>query len=171
MTPCACGSLSLRSRHVLLTHTCRAQAHGVSALTRTSPLRLIKAQHTVLGVGALVHLEDTQECPCAYRNTHIRSCTYTRFLTCTSPAPSVALYGQSDQYSTCFIASPLANIPALSSCFPSIGDTNQWAGGPRLLFLSTNQNVPPHSPQLLQLWFIQTKFSTSLVRTTSLEAL
>lgn len=46
------------------------------------------------------------------------------FLTSTSCVPGVSLYGQNDQYDTCFFASRLQNIPALSA---PTGDTKQGA--------------------------------------------
>lgn len=150
MTLSACGNLSFRSGHLLLTHTCRSQTLTVSALTRTSLLSL------TVGLNA-VQPSYCMPVICVLKCV----CTHKGFLTSTSCVPGMSLYGQNDQFDTCFIASRLQNIPALSA---PTGDTKQrdW----ELLLVSSREiflltAAPAHSDKL----------STCFVRKSSLEAL
>lgn len=89
-------------------------------LTRTLLLSLIAGLYTVMASYCII-LE--------------RACTTKGFLTSTACLPGMPLYGQSDQYDTCFIASLLQNIPALSA--PILETQSRGLGAPaRLLRLS-----------------------------------
>lgn len=152
MTLCASGNLLLHSGHLLLTHTCRSLTLRVSALTWTSLLSLIAGLYAVQA-SYCMSVICVLECVCSHKG----------FLTATSSVPGMSLYGQSNQYDTCFMASLLQNIPALSA---PTGDTKQRAG--------SSCSSPPANFSLtlqLQLQLAPTKLSTCSVRISSLEAL
>lgn len=142
MTVCACGSLSALDMCCLLIdvgHRC------VITLTRILIICLTAGSYTVWDI------------------VHTRSgpmCTNCAFLTSSSCIP-ISLHGQSDQYSTHFIASFLPNIPILSVL---TGDTNQRPG-------SSCSSLPAKLSLSLQLQLAHTKLSTCLVKISSLEAL